>query len=387
MLTYSSGPDLLHPRRTYRVAVAAAFFLQGLCFSTWAARIPTVQQELGLSDTELGGVLLAVPFGSLVSLPLSGWLVARHGSRVLTVLGLFLYAAFLPLLGLANTTPILMVALVVFGLASNMANISINTQAVGVEAVYGKSIMASFHGLWSLAGFAGAAIGTFMIAHNVSPLHHFLLIAAVVSGGVLLVRPYLLPSDAPREADAPIFVLPDKSLMLLGLLAFCSLLCEGTMFDWSGVYFGKVLHADKDLVGVGFAAFMSTMAGGRFIADWFTDRFGRQRTLMLSGLLEALGLAMAVVFPSVVPATIGFMLVGLGVSSVVPLVYGAAGRSKTMSPGVALAAVSTVGFAGFLLGPPLIGLVAGITSLRVSFALIAVMGLAVAALARRAGVE
>jgi MFS family permease len=158
------------------------------------------------------------------------------------------------------------------------------------------------------------------------------------------------------------------------------------MFDWSGVYFGKVLHAEKDLVGVGFAAFMSTMAAGRFIADWFTDRFGRQRTLMLSGLLEALGLALAVIFPSVVPATIGFMLVGLGVSSVVPLVYGAAGRSKTMSPGVALAAVSTVGFAGFLLGPPLIGLVAGITSLRVSFSLIAVMGLAVAALARRAGV-
>lgn len=387
MLTHSFSTPQLRPRGTYRVAVSAAFLLQGLCFSTWAARIPTVQQQLGLSDTELGGVLLAVPVGSMASLPLSGWLVARYGSRLLTVLGLFLYAAFLPLLGLATSVPWLLAALVLFGLASNMANISINTQAVGVEALYGKSIMASFHGLWSLAGFAGAAIGTFMISHNVAPLPHFLLMAALVIAGVFLSRPFLLPADAPRDADAPIFVLPDKSLLLLGVLAFCSLLCEGTMFDWSGVYFRKVVQADKDLVGVGFAAFMSTMAGGRFIADWFTDRFGRRRTLVLSGILEALGLTLAVLLPSVVPATIGFMLVGLGVSSVVPLVYGAAGRSTTMSPGVALAAVSTVGFAGFLLGPPIIGLVAGATSLRVSFALIALMGLAVAALARRSGVE
>ncbi|WP_139922640.1 MFS transporter [Hymenobacter sp. DG01] len=369
------------------MAVSATFLLQGLCFSTWAARIPTVQQQLGLSDTELGGVLLAVPVGSMASLPLSGWLVARYGSRQLTVLGLFLYAAFLPLLGLATSVPVLLGALVLFGLASNMANISINTQAVGVEALYDKSIMARFHGLWSLAGFAGAAIGSFMISHAIAPLPHFLLIAALVIGGLLTARPFLLPADAPREADAPIFVLPDKSLLLLGVLAFCSLLCEGTMFDWSGVYFRKVVQADKDLVGVGFAAFMSTMAAGRFVADWFTDRFGRQRTLVLSGLLEALGLALAVLLPGVVPATVGFMLVGLGVSSVVPLVYGAAGRSKTMSPGVALAAVSTVGFAGFLLGPPVIGLVAGATSLRVSFGLIALMGLAVAGLARRAEVE
>ncbi|RPD48542.1 MFS transporter [Hymenobacter sediminis] len=387
MLTQAFSTPQLRSRRTHRIAVGVSFLLQGLCFSTWAARIPTVQQQLGLSDTELGGVLLAVPVGSMASLPLSGWLVARYGSRLLTVLGLLLYASFLPLLGLATSVPLLLGALVLFGLASNMANISINTQAVGVEGLYGKSIMASFHGLWSLAGFAGAAIGSFMIAHHIAPLPHFLLMAAVVIGGVLVARPYLLPADAPREADAPIFVLPDKSLLLLGVLAFCSLLCEGTMFDWSGVYFRKVIQADNDLVGVGFAAFMSTMAAGRFVADWFTDRFGRRRTLVLSGLLEAIGLALAVGFPSLIPATLGFMLVGLGVSSVVPLVYGAAGRSKTMSPGVALAAVSTVGFAGFLLGPPVIGLVAGATSLRVSFGLIALMGLAVAGLARRSGVE
>ena len=383
--TYPSQPPAT-TRLAHRVAVGASFFLQGLCFSSWAARIPTVQQRLSLTDTELGGVLLAVPVGLLVSLPLSGWLVARYGSRRLAVLGLSAYAAALTLLGLTGTTTQLMAALVLFGLAANMSNISINTQAVGVEALYDKSIMASFHGIWSLAGFVGAAVGTLMIGYGASILVHFALVTATVALGILLMRPYLLPTDAGHDPNQPIFVLPDKSLLVLGVLAFCSLLGEGTMFDWSGVYFNKVVHAQNAWAGVGFTAFMSTMAAGRFVADWFTDRFGRRRTLQLSGLLTAAGLLLAVLQPTLVPATIGFMLVGVGVSSVVPLVYGVAGRSTVMSPGMALAAVSTVGFAGFLLGPPLIGFVAAATSLRVSFALIALMGLCVTALASRARV-
>jgi MFS family permease len=372
------------PRHIHRLAVSASFLLQGLCFSTWASRIPTIQQKLHLSETALGGVLLAVPVGLIASLPITGWLVAKYGSRNLTVISVLLYSGVLPLLGLAQTTTQLMAALVLYGFGSNMANISVNTQGVGVEALYGKSILATFHGVWSLAGFLGAALGTGMIGWGVPPLQHFTLMALVIWVGVALMRPYLVPADAPSPADQPLFVLPNKSLMLLGVLAFCSLLSEGTMFDWSGVYFKKIVLAEKAWVGLGFAAFMSMMATGRFIADEFANRFGRGRTLQVSGLLTTSGLALAVIFPTLVMTSIGFMLVGLGVSSVVPLVYSAAGKSRTMPAGVALAAVSTVGFAGFLLGPPLIGLVAGATSLRVSFAIIAFMGLAVAALARRA---
>ncbi len=369
--------------RRYRQAVAASFLLQGLCFSTWAARIPTVQHQLGLSEAALGGVLLAVPVGSLAALPLAGWLVARFGSRLVAQLGLLLYALGLPLLGLADSVPQLLAALALFGVAGNLANISINTQAVGVEELYGRSILATFHGVWSVAGFLGAGLGTLLIAQAVPPLFHFLLVSGAVLLGLLLTRAHLLPHDAPRPADTPLFVLPDKSLLLLGVLAFCSLLCEGTMFDWSGVYFRQIVRAPPAWVGLGFAAFMALMATGRFVADWFTDRFGRRRTLVLSGLLEAAGLTLAVAWPTLITATVGFMLVGLGVSAVVPLVYGAAGRSTTMPAGVALAAVTTVGFAGFLLGPPLIGFVAGISSLRVSFALVAGMGLAVAVLGNR----
>jgi MFS family permease len=226
-----------------------------------------------------------------------------------------------------------------------------------------------------------------MISQHIDPATHFTGMAAVVLLGVVLMRPYLVPADPPRPADQPLFVLPDREQLLLGVLAFCSLMAEGTMFDWSGVYFRKIVLAPPARVGLGFAAFMSMMATGRFIADWFANRFGRVRTLQISGLLTTAGLTLAVALPTLVTAALGFMLVGLGVSSVVPLVYSAAGRSRTMPAGVALAAVSTVGFAGFLLGPPIIGLVAGASSLRVSFGIIALMGLAVMGLARPAAAE
>lgn len=372
-----------HTRQTYRWAVAASFAVQGLCFASWASRIPAVQHRLGLSPAELGGALLALPVGSLGTLPLAGWLVSRFGSRRVVLLGMLLYGLGLPLLGLAATVPQLLAALVLFGVAGELGNIGVNTQAVGVEALYGRSIMATFHGLWSLAGFAGAGLAVLLTGQRVGPLHHFVGVAVLVLPALLLLAPRLLPADAPRPPGTPLLALPDRSLLLLGVLAFCSLLCEGTMFDWSGVYFRQVVRAPDAWVGLGFAAFMALMATGRFVADWFIDRFGRRRTLVLSGLLEAFGLLLAVAFPTLWAATLGFMLVGLGAAAVVPLVYGAAGRSTTMPAGMALAAVTTVGFMGFLLGPPLIGFVAGLSSLRVSFALIAVMGLAVAALGRK----
>jgi MFS family permease len=258
-----------------------------------------------------------------------------------------------------------------------------NTQAVGVEALYKRSIMASFHGLWSLAGFIGAALGTFMMGHDILPYQHFLIILLISVLILVISNGYILREDVNSDENRPLFVRPDKSLINLGIIAFCSMICEGAMFDWSGVYFKKVVFAENAWTGAGYTAFMSTMAFGRFIADSFTVRFGLKRILQFSGILTATGLLVAVLFPNLVTAIIGFLLVGIGVSSVVPLVYSAAGKSKAMSPGIALAAVSTLGFFGFLAGPPIIGLVAGATSLRVSFAIIAVMGLCVAIVAAK----
>ena len=375
--------SLSAPHRINRIAVGAIFFQYGLCFASWASRIPSIQQSIGLSDTQLGLVLIALPVGSIISLPLAGFLTAKAGSRKIVIIATILYSLALVTLGLASSVLHLVTGLFIFGLSGNMLNISINTQAVGVEALYKRSIMASFHGLWSLAGFVGAAIGTFMMGKGIFPYQHFILITVTAITILLISNRSLLKEDAKPEGNQPIFAKPDKSLINLGIIAFCSMICEGAMFDWSGVYFKKVVVADEAWLGAGYTAFMSMMAFGRFFADWATVRFGIKRILQWSGLLTATGLLTAVLFPNIVTAIIGFLMVGMGVSSVVPLVYSAAGRSKVLSPGVALAAVSTMGFFGFVCGPPLIGLVAGATSLRISFSIIAVMGLCVSIVSAR----
>lgn len=358
---------LSYSRFTYRMAVAVLFFLQGICFASWASRIPTIQQKLNLSESRLGFILLAIPAGLLFSIPFSGWFVAKLGSRKVVIASLFFYGLTLITIGLAGTQWQLMACLFFFGFFGNMGNISINTQAVGVEAIYKRPVMASFHGMWSLAGFTAAAIGSVMIGNAVLPYQHFIIITSFILIAVTLCFRFTLREDFNKQqAGQKVFVMPDKSLINLGIIAFCSMICEGAMFDWSGIYFKKVVLAEKAWIGAGYTAFMSTMATGRFFADWFTAKFGTRKTFQLSGVLTATGLLIAVLFPFLVSAIVGFFLVGFGVSSVVPLVYSAAGKSKVMSAGVAIAAVSTIGFLGFLIGPPLIGMVAGLSSLRIS---------------------
>jgi MFS family permease len=197
----------------------------------------------------------------------------------------------------------------------------------------------------------------------------------------------LVKEDIGSEGNQPIFAKPDKALLLLGLIAFCCMLSEGTMFDWSGVYFKKVVQVRPSLTLIGYTAFMSTMAAGRFAGDWLSTKFGKKQMIQLSGLIIASGLMMAVLFPYIITATIGFLLVGVGVSSVVPLVYGAAGKSSTMSAGVAIAAASTIGYIGFLFGPPSIGFIAQISNLRWSFTLIAFLGLCTTFLASKSSIK
>jgi len=373
-----------------RIAVGSLFFMAGLCFASWASRIATVQQKLGLSDAALGAVLFALPVGLMLSLPFSGWAITKVGSKRVLLTAIMGYGVALLGLGLAQNIFQLVVCLVCYGFAGNAVNISVNTQAVAAEGMHDKPIMASFHGLWSLAGFTGAGIGTFMIGRRVDPFHHFIVIICLLLIGVIIASRYLY-DDHDTAKNTPVSILSIRQklrlmvpLLTLGSIAFCSMICEGAMFDWSVIYFKKVVLAPIAMQGAGFTAFMFTMAGGRFIADFFTHRFGLKRTLQVSGSLAATGLLVAVIFPHIYTAIAGFMLVGAGVSSVVPMVYSATGKSKTMSPGVALAAVSTIGFVGFLVGPPVIGFIAGLATLRASFLFVGLMGAMVVILSSRA---
>jgi MFS family permease len=373
----------LAQRRLHRIAVSSFFFLAGICFFSWASRIPDIQAKLQVNNAALGGILLCLPVGLLTSLPVAGFVVAKYGSRIIVILSAILYGSTLPMLGFADSPVHLMITLFVFGFGGNMMNISINTQAVATETLYDKPIMASFHGVWSMAGFAGAATGTLMVRFHVIPPYHFLCISAIAALILFIFSGNLIKKDSNRDEKQPIFARPDKSILNFGLIAFCAMICEGAMSDWSGIYFAKVVKPDAAWVTVGFTAYVCTMATGRFIGDWVAYKLGIKRMLQASGLLTAAGLLLAVFFPQFITATIGFLLVGAGVSSVVPMIYSAAGKSKVMSPGVAIAAVSTIGYLGFLFGPPFIGFIAQATSLRISFGLIAIMGTMIAVIASK----
>ncbi len=368
--------------RVNRIAISTYFFIAGLTFASWASRIPDIKTELQLTDAGLGTVLFALPVGLMFSLPLSGLMVGRFGSKIMLTIASIIYPLLLVLLGLINSTFQLVIVLFFFGFFANIFNIAVNTQAVSLEAKYGRSIMASFHGVWSVAGFSGALIATLVVNLHLNTLAHFCIICGLALGLGLAANRFTLLHDVGAK-NQPIFVMPGKALLLLGAMAFCTMVCEGTMFDWSGVYFQKVVQAPKAYITVGYAAFMGAMAGGRFVGDKLAVRLGTKKTLQMSGVVIALGLLLAVALPYFATATIGFLLVGFGVSSVVPLVYSIAGRSATMSPGASLAAVSTIGFIGFLIGPPTIGFIAQAASLRWSFTLIALLGFCTSLLALR----
>lgn len=373
---------IIHPR-IYRIAISAFFFVAGLTFSTWASRIPDIKNALHLTEAGLGLVLFALPAGQLISLPLSAWLSARFGTKTVMLVASVLYPLTLVLLASAGSVIQLVVGLFIFGLWANMINIAMNTQAVGVENLYGRSIMASFHGLWSLAGFTGAVLGSFFVSAGLTPLIHFSIICAVTGMIVLASFKNTMPNEISNKKTKQAFAKPDKAILILGLIAFSCMVCEGAMADWSGVYFQKVVETPARFTTIGYVAFTATMATGRFAGDWLVTKFGVRRMLQLSGAVITTGLLVAVIFPNLVSATAGFLLVGFGVSSVVPIVYGLAGKSTAMSASSALAAVSTIGFLGFLIGPPLIGFIAQAAGLRLSFALIAVLGFGTTLLAAK----
>jgi MFS family permease len=364
-------------QRYYRIAVSTFFFIQGLTFASWTSRIPDIKNMLNLSDAALGGVLFSMPVGQLLGMILSGYLVSKFGSKVVLVAAAILYPVTLVTLGLTYAVWQLTLGLFFFGIFGNICNIAVNTQGVGVERIYRRSIMASFHGVWSLAGFVAGLISTLFAGNSISPAYHFCIILSINTILLIIARKSILPRDAHHNAmrDQPIFVKPDAYIMYLGIIAFGSMICEGTMFNWSSIYYERVIGLPKELIRVGYIAFMSTMATGRFTADWMVTRFGVTRILKVAGIIISSGLLIIVIFPHLVTATIGALLVGIGTSSVVPMCYGLAGKSKKMAPGIAVATVSSIGFMGFLLGPPAIGFIAETLNLRWSFTLVAILGL------------
>ncbi|HNX56725.1 MAG TPA: MFS transporter [Prolixibacteraceae bacterium] len=373
-------------KRRIRIAVALVYFSMGLCFSSWASRIPDIKTELKLSDGLFGSILFALPVGQFLMMPFSGKLVTKYGSHITILIAIPAYSILLCNLGLVTAGWQLAIGLFIFGLAGNLSNISINTQGVAAERIYQRPIMASFHGGWSLAGFTGALIGLLMINLKVPVFWHFVIVLIVVWIVLWINYPFLVrskPATTTNEPKRKFFNKPDSILFQLGIIGFCSMASEGAMFDWSGIYFKDVVKAPESLVVLGYTSFMIMMATGRFVADYLISKIGRKKLLQICGVMISTGLFTSVLFPYLVTGTLAFMMVGLGVSSIVPTVYSAAGRHSRIPAGIALATVSSVSFLGFLMGPPLIGHISEAFGLRYSFAIIGVFGLGITLLVSR----
>ncbi len=363
-----------------RWAVGAIFFANGAGFASWVSRIPSVRQALGLSDGELGMALFALGAGALVAFPLAGRGCAVLGARTLTLACSLLYCFLLPHPTLVGLLPSLALALFALGAASGAMDVAMNVLAAEVEAALRRPIMSSLHGLWSAGGLAGAAFGGLMARLEVPPAWHLGGVALLLALTVVAARRWLPRTETAAPAAAPRFARPDAAMAGLGGIVFCSFLIEGAMADWSAVFLHEVLGASAAVAALGYAAFSLAMMGVRFAGDAMVARLGPVAPLRAANAMAAAGLAAALWSGNVAATLLAFALVGLGVATVAPLVFGAAARRARRGPGHGIAAMATVGYGGFLLGPPAIGWIAEATSLRLALSLLAVLAAAIALL-------
>ncbi len=366
-----------------RFAVSVFFFISGFGYASWAARIPTIQQKLHLNEATLGLTLFAPPVGLLLTMPATKWLLRNYASRTITLFGSLFFCVVLCLPGFTAYIWQLVLVLIFFGSARNVLNLSMNAQAVDVQAVYPTPIMTTFHGIWSLAGFAGAGVGYLMVKNQVGAGYHLLAVSATLFLLTILFYPTSMHTEPKPEKRKKFFSMPEKSILIYAVICFGSMACENTMYDWGSIYFRKMVGASPASATAAFVLYMISMTSGRFLGDRLTLRLGQPVLLTYSGSLIFCGLLMTALLPYPLTAGLGFILVGFGVSCIVPLVFSMAGSDRNVNSGSALASISTVGYLGFLLVPPFIGLVAQATSLRVSFGIISLTGLLIIYMVRK----
>ncbi len=390
--------QLAYPKERIRYAVLSFFLAQGLCFSSWASRIPDVKAMFDVYDVFYWGlVLFLIPVGKFVAIPLAGFLVSRLGSRIMVQASVFGYALSLFLIGAVSSIYALGACLFFFGVFWNMCDISLNTQGIVIERLFGRTIMASFHGGWSLAACLGAVIGFFMIMAGVPPFIHFSVSALLILLIILCGRRYLQDDrvrqfeevevkeeKGQKETPALLSFIrkPELILIQFGLAGLFGLIVESAMFDWSGLYFESVLQVPKSLQ-IGFLVFMVMMTVGRFLANWAYGRLGKQRVLQLAGAFIFIGFFVSALLGGVfdnmilkvVVNSLGFMLVGLGISCVVPTIYSLVGAKSHTPVGIVLTILSSISFVGSLVAPVLIGAISKAFDLEYAYLVVGVLGL------------
>ena len=389
--------------RTQRIGVSAVFVIHGAVQGTFATRIPAIAEHLHLSPGVLGAALFAPSLGSLALMPFTGRLIHRFGGRRSTNVLLSLWCAALVLPAIAPSLLTLWLALFVFGASAGMADVAMNAQGVALDEAMGKSVMSSLHGMWSVGGFAAAGVGALAAHGNVGVEAHFIAVAIVL----LVLAQFACrllpasPSDVPDaifavtdEPKPPRFAFPTGAILVIALVAFCAVFAEVAGSDWAAVYLRRVLGAGHATAALGYTMFALTMAICRLTGDRVVRRFGPVGTVRASAIIGTLGAVLVVVAVNTVVTIVGFGLIGIGVAVVVPLGFAAAGRiakaqtatgtgaaAASARTGNAIAGVATIAYGAGLAAPGVIGGIASLASLRISFIVVAALVATVAVFA------
>jgi predicted MFS family arabinose efflux permease len=369
-------PDRSTIAGRHRFSTRIAFFIVGIAMSNWAPLVPYVKARTGVDDGGLGLLLLCFGAGSIVTMPLAGALAARQGVRLVVVIATMVVVVALPLLATLSSIPWLVVTLLAFGASIGALDVAMNIQAIVVERASGRSMMSGFHGLFSVGGVAGAAGVTALLALGMSPLAATVCIATLIAGCLAVAASHLIAVGSKRAE--PLFAVPHGRVLVIAAMCFALFLTEGAVLDWSAVF----LTSERSMVavhsGLGYAAFALAMTAGRLTGDRVVEVIGGTRVIVLGSLCAACGLGLAVWVDIWQVSVLAFALVGIGCSNIVPVLYNAAGRQTAMPQATAVAAVTTVGYAGILCGPAAIGFVSNLTSLSAAFLMLALLLLGVA---------
>ena len=367
-----------------KLGVVFLFLIHGLTEATWVSRIPQIQEHLRAQTGPFGLALLGSAAGAMLSMPFTGWLLSRAEGRRILIVSSVLFSAILPLMGVANSIPGLLAVLVLYGMAGGAMDIAMNAFGSVVDRESPKPVMSFFHGMFSAGGMVGAVIGVLVVRLRVPVEAHFVAAAIILIVAVVLTAT-LFPETPPHaQAEGRTgFRVPPTALLALGTLAFCILFGERAMADWTGIYLVQ-RGSTNSYAAAGFASFSAAMTIGRFTGDWLIHRFGATSVLRAGSGLATVGLVCALALGTPSAGLLGFAAVGAGFSVVVPILYRGAGNVAGISPGAAIATVSTMGYLGFFIGPPLVGFIAQAVTLRWALLVVAALSGTVVLFARRA---
>ncbi|WP_426134645.1 MFS transporter [Pseudomonas sp. PWP3-1b2] len=370
-MTAISTPAPVVPGRLEQMSTRIAFFIAGFGIAAWAPLVPYAKARAHLNEGTLGLLLLCLGVGSIIAMPVAGALASRFGCRRVLTGGTVVICLALPILATASSIPLLMVGLFLFGAGLGTVDSTVNLQAVIVERASGKTMMSGFHGLFSLGGIVGAGGVAGLLGLGLSPLQATLVVIVVMAIALLKAAPHLLPYGS--ESSGPAFAVPHGVVLFIGCLCFIVFLAEGAVLDWSAVFLSAERGLGEAYAGLGYAAFALTMTAGRLTGDAIVRRLGATRVIVMGGALATAGMLLATLTPAWQTALLGYALVGAGCSNIVPVLYTAVGKQKVMPEHIAVPAITTLGYAGILAGPAVIGFIAHGSSLSTAFVMIAVL--------------